>query len=49
VILEDGTPLDIELEGGIGSPLGGKIVICEVYPGGSVDKSGKFYKFCCKS
>ncbi|XP_060568959.1 harmonin-like isoform X6 [Ruditapes philippinarum] len=40
VILEDGTPLDIELEGGTGSPLGGKIVICEVYPGGSVDKSG---------
>ena len=40
VILEEGAPLDIELEGGSGSLLGGKIVISEVYPGGSVDKSG---------
>jgi hypothetical protein len=47
VILVEGTPLDIELEGGTGSPLGEKIVICEVYPGGSVDKAGMFNKFCC--
>ncbi|XP_045176075.2 harmonin-like isoform X2 [Mercenaria mercenaria] len=44
VILEESTPLDIEIEGGTDSPLGGKIVISEVFPGGAVDKNGKIKK-----
>lgn len=38
---EENIGVDIELEGGVGSPLGGKIVIADVYPGGAVDRSGK--------
>lgn len=43
VILEENSSLDIEIEGGVGSPLG-KIVVADVYPGGAVDKSGEIRK-----
>ena len=39
---ETDIPLDIEIEGGIDSPLGGKIVVADVYPDGLADKNGKF-------
>ena len=35
------SPLDIELEGGAGTPLGGKLVISEVFAGGAAAKCGK--------
>lgn len=34
-------PLDIELEGGAGTPLGGKLVISEVFAGGAAAKCGE--------
>ncbi|XP_064601201.1 harmonin-like [Liolophura sinensis] len=36
--------LDIDIEGGMGTPLGGRIIISEVYPGGSVFKQGGVHK-----
>ncbi|KAH3727744.1 hypothetical protein DPMN_053687 [Dreissena polymorpha] len=38
---EEDVPLDIDLEGGTDSPLGGKIVVSEVFYGGAVDKNGE--------
>ncbi|XP_022097075.1 harmonin-like [Acanthaster planci] len=37
-------PLEMLLEGGIDSPLAGRVVIAEVYEGGSAERSGQFFK-----
>ena len=34
-------PLEMLIEGGIGSPLAGRVVISEIYAGGAADRSGK--------
>lgn len=41
---EENIPLDMEIEGGLGSPLGGKIIVADVFPGGAVDKCGEIGK-----
>ncbi|XP_038056922.1 harmonin-like [Patiria miniata] len=38
------SPLEMLLEGGIGSPLSGRVVIAEVYSGGAADRSGQLFK-----
>ena len=46
-------PLDIEIEGGIDSPLGGKIVVADIYRDGLADRNGKsvfwILKLCLSS
>ncbi|KAK3604337.1 hypothetical protein CHS0354_038675 [Potamilus streckersoni] len=44
VLISKDLPLDIELEGGLGSPLGGKIVVGEVFYGGAVHKQGEIHR-----
>uniref|UniRef100_A0A0B7BD74 PDZ domain-containing protein n=1 Tax=Arion vulgaris TaxID=1028688 RepID=A0A0B7BD74_9EUPU len=35
--------LGINVEGGLGSPLGGKILVADLFDGGIAQKSGKFH------
>ena len=42
VFQEADVSLDLEVEGGIDSPLGGKIVVADVYHGGLVDRNGNW-------
>ncbi|KAL3842293.1 hypothetical protein ACJMK2_020323 [Sinanodonta woodiana] len=44
VLISKDLPLEIELEGGLGSPLGGKIVVGEVFYGGAVHEQGEIHR-----
>ena len=46
LLKEEDVPLDLEIEGGIDSPLGGKIVVAEVYHSGLADKNGMWSSIC---
>ncbi|XP_074660008.1 harmonin-like isoform X2 [Tubulanus polymorphus] len=37
-------PLDIAIEGGTDSPLAGKIIVSDIFPGGAVDRHGGIHK-----